>query len=407
MQERQSFCLSAARMGETNPARNSKCFHFFLLGFIGSLLLQSASGRELVFVLLIYRHGDRSPIEVYPNSLHNESAWPQGFGQLTKIGMQQQYELGKYIKKRYSNFLSAEYKREEILIQSTESDRTIMSAQANLAGMYPPTGDQIWNPKILWQPIPVHVVPKERNPKLRYPILNCPRYLELLKETMKSSEFQAKIQPYKEFIKTIGLYSGYDPQDLTNLVNFKIWHVQDTLFCESIHNLTLPVWAAKEVRAKLAELTVLSLSSLFGIYKREEKARLQGGLLVKNILEKISRAAKGSEKRKMLVYSAHDTTLGALQMALNIYNEKLPPYAACQFFELYQEDNGEQTVEMYFRNHTMKDPYQQTLPGCSSACPLPKFADLVSPILVDDWANACGNIEKRKGKCSQENEQAL
>nr|XP_028607043.1 LOW QUALITY PROTEIN: prostatic acid phosphatase-like [Podarcis muralis] len=407
MQERQSFCLSAARMGETNPARNSKCSYFFLLGFIGSLLLQSASGRELVFVLLIYRHGDRSPIEVYPNSLHNESAWPQGFGQLTKIGMQQQYELGKYIKKRYSNFLSAEYKREEILIQSTESDRTIMSAQANLAGMYPPTGDQIWNPKILWQPIPVHVVPKERNPKLRYPILNCPRYLELLKETMHSSEFQAKIQPYKEFIKTIGLYSGYDPQDLTNLVNFKIWHVQDTLFCESIHNLTLPVWATKEVRAKLAELTVLSLSSLFGIYKREEKARLQGGLLVKNILEKISRAAKGSEKRKMFVYSAHDTTLGALQMALNIYNEKLPPYAACQFFELYQEDNGEQTVEMYFRNHTMKDPYQQTLPGCSSACPLPKFADLVSPILVDDWANACGKVEKRKGKCSQENEQAL
>nr|XP_034985516.1 prostatic acid phosphatase-like isoform X2 [Zootoca vivipara] len=377
-------------MGETNPARNSKCFYFFLLGFISSLLLQSASGRELHFVLLIYRHGDRSPIEVYPNSLHNESAWSQGFGQLTKIGMQQHYELGQYIKKRYSNFLSAEYKREEILIQSTETDRTIMSAQANLAGMYPPTGDQIWNPKILWQPIPVHVVPKESNPKLRYPIFNCPRYKELLRETMESSEFKAKIHPYKDFMETIGLYSGYDPQVLMYLANFKMWHVQDTLFCESVHNLTLPVWATKEVRAKLAELTVLSLSSFFGIYKREEKARLQGGLLVKNILEKLSRAAKGSEKRKMLVYSAHDTTLGALQMALNIYNEKLPPYAACQFFELYQEDNGEQTVEMYFRNHTMKDPYQQTLPGCSSACPLPKFAELVSPILVDDWANACG-----------------
>lgn len=33
---------------------------------------------------------------------------------LPQIGMQQQYELGKYIKKRYSNFLSAEYKREEV-----------------------------------------------------------------------------------------------------------------------------------------------------------------------------------------------------------------------------------------------------------------------------------------------------
>uniref|UniRef100_A0A670JLF7 acid phosphatase n=1 Tax=Podarcis muralis TaxID=64176 RepID=A0A670JLF7_PODMU len=344
-------------MGETNPARNSKCSYFFLLGFIGSLLLQSASGRELVFVLLIYRHGDRSPIEVYPNSLHNESAWPQGFGQLTKIGMQQQYELGKYIKKRYSNFLSAEYKREEILIQSTESDRTIMSAQANLAGMYPPTVVSF-----LFQ-------------KLRYPILNCPRYLELLKETMHSSEFQAKIQPYKVLCAGLGM----------GIV------VMCFFLLQSIHNLTLPVWATKEVRAKLAELTVLSLSSLFGIYKREEKARLQGDPIhsLANLRPNLPlEAAFIHNTLQMYVwvsFSQHDTTLGALQMALNIYNEKLPPYAACQFFELYQEDNGQQTVEMYFRNHTMKDPYQQTLPGCSSACPLPKFADLVSPILVDDW----------------------
>ncbi|XP_061442963.1 prostatic acid phosphatase-like isoform X2 [Rhineura floridana] len=376
-------------MGETCLARSSKYLYFSLLGLIFPFFLQSVLGRELKFVLVIYRHGDRSPIEVYPTSLHNESEWPQGFGQLTKIGMQQQYELGQYLKKRYSNFISTAYKREEILIQSTETDRTIMSAQANLAGLFPPSGDQIWNPKIIWQPIPVHVVPKADNPKLRFPMFNCPRYKKLLRETMRSNEFQAKIQPYKEFMKTIASYSGYDPRTLIYLDNFKMWHVQDTLFCESIHNYTLPVWATQDVRAKLAELTVLSLSSLFGIYKREEKARLQGGLLVKAILENLSRAAKNSEKRKMLVYSAHDTTLGALQMALNVYNERLPPYAACQIFELYQENNGEHTIEMYFRNHTVKDPCQLTLPGCSSACPLSKFAELVTPILVEDWANEC------------------
>uniref|UniRef100_A0ABM5GPL8 acid phosphatase n=1 Tax=Pogona vitticeps TaxID=103695 RepID=A0ABM5GPL8_9SAUR len=383
-------------MGETSKARSSKNVHLSLLNLLFLLLLQSTAGRELKFVLLLYRHGDRSPIESYPTSLHKESEWPQGYGQLTTIGMQQQYELGQYIKKRYSNFLSHAYKREEILVQSSETDRTIMSAQANLAGMFPPTGEQVWNPDLLWQPVPVHIVPKGHSPKLRYPIFDCPRYRELLKETMESSEFQAKIQPYEEFIQEIAVYAGYNPYILKYVDNFKLWHIQDTLFCELIHNYTLPKWATEDIRAKLEELTVISLSTLFGIYKREEKARLQGGLLVKNILEHLSNAAKYPKRRKMLIYSAHDTTLGALQMALNIYNEKVPPYAACQIFELYQETNGYHTIEMYFRNDTSKEPYPLTLPGCSTACLLSRFKELVSPILVDDWPRECGKTEEMK-----------
>nr|XP_060637800.1 prostatic acid phosphatase-like [Anolis sagrei ordinatus] len=382
-------------MGGTSLTTSSKKLYSSLLSLL-FLLLQSASGQELKFVLLIYRHGDRSPIENYPTDLHNESEWPQGFGQLTKIGIQQHYELGQYIKNRYSNFLSSTYKREEVLIQSTETDRTIMSAQANLAGLFPPSGDEIWNPELLWQPVPVHIVPKEHNPKLRFPMFHCPRYLKLLKETIISSEFQLKVQPYQEFIKMVSLHSGYNPETLAHLDNFKLWHVQDTLLCESIHNYTLPEWATKDVMAKLDELTVMSLSVLFGIHKREEKARLQGGLLVKDILEKISNAARYPGKRKMLVYSAHDTTLGALQMALNIYNEQLFPYAACQFFELYQESNGEYTIEMYFRNDTTKEPHLLTLPGCSSACSLSQFAELVSPILVEDWDSECQKTEEEK-----------
>ncbi|XP_015263067.1 PREDICTED: prostatic acid phosphatase-like [Gekko japonicus] len=375
-------------MRETCQTRSSKSLYISLLILI-FVLLESVSGRNLTFAVLIYRHGDRSPIESYPNGLHKESEWPQGFGQLTTLGMQQHHELGRYIKKRYSGFLSPIYKREEIYIQSTDIDRTIMSAQVNLAGLFPPTTSEIWNPQILWQPIPIYVVPKSFRPKLRFPIFDCPRYKKLLRETMTSQEFRAKIQPYKKFLKTMAVYSGYDAKSLRNLDTFKLWHVQDTLHCESIHNFTLPTWATEDVRATLGELTVLSLSSLFGIYKREEKARLQGGLLVKDILENISNATKYPGKRKMLIYSAHDTTLGALQMALNTYNERLPPYAACQIFELYQEDTGDHTIEMYFRNDTSRDPYPITLPGCSFACPLQKFADLVSPILVDDWESEC------------------
>ena len=49
----------------------------------------------------------------------------------------------------------------QVHVRSTEWDRTLMSAYCNLAGLFPPQGSQVWNEKLLWQPIPVHTVPKD------------------------------------------------------------------------------------------------------------------------------------------------------------------------------------------------------------------------------------------------------
>uniref|UniRef100_A0A670JLI6 acid phosphatase n=1 Tax=Podarcis muralis TaxID=64176 RepID=A0A670JLI6_PODMU len=118
----------------------------------------------------VYRHGDRSPLSSFPTNVVNEDAWPQGFAQLTKLGMQQQYELGQFIRKRYEGFLSTDYKPKEIYVRSTDTDRTIMSAEANLAGLFPPKGNQIWNKEILWQPIPVHTVPRSDDKARKFPL---------------------------------------------------------------------------------------------------------------------------------------------------------------------------------------------------------------------------------------------
>lgn len=34
-----------------------------------------------------------------------------------------------------------------------------MSAEVDLAGLYPPNSGEVWNDKIQWQPIPVHTKP--------------------------------------------------------------------------------------------------------------------------------------------------------------------------------------------------------------------------------------------------------
>uniref|UniRef100_A0A2I3M935 acid phosphatase n=1 Tax=Papio anubis TaxID=9555 RepID=A0A2I3M935_PAPAN len=324
------------------------------LGFLFLLFFWLDRGvlaKELKFVTLVFRHGDRSPIDTFPTDPIKESSWPQGFGQLTQLGMEQHYELGEYIRKRYRTFLNESYKHEQVYIRSTDVDRTLMSAMTNLAALFPPEGVSIWNPNLLWQPIPVHTVPLSED---------------------------------QDFIATLGKLSGFHDKDL-----FGIWSkIYDPLYCESVHNFTLPSWATEDAMTKLRELSELSLLSLYGIHKQKEKSRLQGGVLVNEILNHMKRATQMPSYKKLIMYSTHDTTVSGLQVALDVFNGLLPPYAACHLMELYFE-KGEYFVEMYYRNETQHEPYLLTLPGCSSSCPLERFAELVGPVIPQDWSTEC------------------
>ncbi|XP_006214633.2 prostatic acid phosphatase [Vicugna pacos] len=363
------------------PAASLRLSLLLLLSFCPD---RGVRAKELRFVTLVFRHGDRSPIETFPYDPIKESSWPQGFGQLTQLGMKQHYELGDYIRKRYGKFLNESYKHEQVYVRSTDVDRTLMSAMTNLAALFPPKGTSVWNPNLLWQPIPVHTVPLSEDQLLYMPFKNCPRFQELESETLKSEEFLKRLHPYKAFIETLPNLTGYQGQDL-----FEIWSkIYDPLFCEGVHNFTLPSWATKDTITKLKEISELSLLSLYGIHKQKEKSRLQGGVLVGEILNHMKSATQPSNHRRLIMYSAHDTTVSALQMALDVYNGILPPYASCHLMELYLE-KGEHFVEMYYWNATRREPHPLTLPGCTPSCPLTKFAELVAPVIPQDWSAEC------------------
>uniref|UniRef100_A0A8C9LZI3 acid phosphatase n=1 Tax=Piliocolobus tephrosceles TaxID=591936 RepID=A0A8C9LZI3_9PRIM len=347
--------MRAAPLLVARAASLSLGFLFLLFSWLDPGVL----AKELKFVTLVFRHGDRSPIDTFPTDPIKESSWPQGFGQLTQLGMKQHYELGEYIRKRYRTFLNESYKHEQVYVRSTDVDRTLMSAMTNLAALFPPEGVSIWNPNLLWQPIPVHTVP---------------------------------ISEDQDFIATLGKLSGFHGKDL-----FGIWSkIYDPLYCESVHNFTLPSWATEEAMTKLRELSELSLLSLYGIHKQKEKSRLQGGVLVSEILNHMKRATQRPSYKKLIMYSAHDTTVSGLQVALDVYNGLLPPYAACHLMELYFE-KGEYFVEMYYRNETQHEPYPLTLPGCSPSCPLERFAELVGPVIPQDWSTECMTTNSHQG----------
>ncbi|XP_040208969.1 prostatic acid phosphatase-like isoform X2 [Rana temporaria] len=365
------------------------CFIFLNVCF--PILGQSAAEKKLKLVIAVFRHGDRSPVKTYPNDEYKEDSWPDGFGQLTQLGMEQHFELGQYLRKRYAGFLNETYNRHEVFVRSTDMDRTLMSAQANLAGLFPPTGRQVWNASIAWQPIPVHTIPLSQDNMLLFSLDSCPRFAQLVNETSTSEIFNQLTKPYVEFLNTLQNETGYTYKELNGPKGpYNWWTIYDALFCKKVHNFTLPNWATDTVLENLLHLSEISMAACFGMYKQQEKSKLMGGVLVKAILENITQALMPSSKQKLIMYSAHDTTLAALQTALNVTNGQMPPYASCHLFEIYQVDIESYTIEMYYKNDSSAEPYPIALPECSQSCSLKRFTDLTSSIIVEDWRKECG-----------------
>ncbi|XP_076580013.1 lysosomal acid phosphatase [Chaetodon auriga] len=361
---------------------------------VGSFCGKAAADRELVYVTVLFRHGDRSPVRAYPTDPYQESAWPQGFGQLSQEGMRQHYELGHFLRDRYKGFLKESYDRHEISVRSTDVDRTLMSAEANLAGLYPPAGRQVFTPDLKWQPIPVHTVPQSEERLLSYPLGDCPRYNQLMNETEHTEEFLNVTIEYKDVIELVRNKTGLNKTNVES-----IWTVYDTLFCESLHNMSAPDWVTPDVMEKLRELKDYEFRSMFGLYKRQEKSRLQGGILLGEIVKNLTKmAAPDPEQRlKMMMLSAHDTTVAALQSSLDVFNGRQPPYASCQIFELYRE-NGSASVSMFFRNDSTVQPFPLHLPGCSHDCPLDDFVRITKLSISEDRDKECEVPSKGRDK---------
>ncbi|KAK2856791.1 hypothetical protein Q5P01_005526 [Channa striata] len=348
---------------------------------VASVCGHVSAQRNLVYVTVLFRHGDRSPIKAYPTDPYQEKDWPQGFGQLSQEGMRQHFELGQFLRKRYAGFLNESYDRHEILVRSTDYDRTLMSAS-----LYPPSDQQVFTPDLKWQPIPVHTVPQNEERLLSFPLGDCPRYQQLMNETEQTEEFLNVTATYKDILELVRTKTGLNKTKVES-----VWSVYDTLFCESRHNKSAPAWVTPDVMKKLRALKDFGFQVMFGVYAQQEKSRLQGGMLLNEIVKNLSKMAvpESNQRLKLMMLSAHDTTVAALQASLNVFHGKQPPYASCQIFELYRDANGSYSVSMFYRNDSTVEPYPQQLPGCSLNCSLDEFVRLTKPFISDDRDKEC------------------
>lgn len=109
-----------------------------------------------------------------------------------------------------------------------------MSAQANLAGLFAPKAEEIWNKNILWQPIPVHTVPRVLDHVLaaKKP---CPKYMQAFDDYVKKSAEVQRI--YTEYAPLFKYWSEMSGENIETIL--QAYWLYDTLQIEQYRNKTL------------------------------------------------------------------------------------------------------------------------------------------------------------------------
>lgn len=391
------------------------------LALLVLLLCTTGSGAAphdsvLRYVILIHRHGDRSPTRTVP-AISDErfnAYWPAGPGELTATGMNQLFTLGQQLRAKYigpqatvsPNFLSTDFVPTEYRVRSTDYNRTLMSAQSLLYGLYPlGTGPNVssnpTNPALPsnFQPIPIHTIPTSQDTLLigkDYAETNCPSLTNYWSSVRSSAVYLQKEKENANFLQYLSNVTGL-PANFT-----AITEVYDNFVCYGSHNY-LGTAFPTVTQEQINQTQQLAAWYLQQLVSSKQETCLMNGVLLHDILahfDAVTRSATmqsmSSAKKRQLPhgglsmldasgsltaagfptkfqhYSAHDSTLFPLLATFGVFDGTNPPYASHIIFEMWQNGNS----------YSVKTTYQDNeivLPGCGQAlCPYDKFSQFFS-----------------------------
>ncbi|XP_077300200.1 prostatic acid phosphatase-like [Arctopsyche grandis] len=324
---------------------------------------------ELVQVSLVTRHGQRTPEAPFPKDPWcSAELWPQGWMQLTPKGAQQLKTLGEDMRRRYNTFLPLEYKREQVLIRSTRTPRTLDSAVALASGLYPNQTIDIYSQAMGCDYI-------------FYPQVNCSAYQAEKRRIFESKEVTEIEKNHASLFKWISSKVG---KEITHLHDIQILYTN--LLIEEQRGMKHPNWVAAVYPEPLRTLTGFELA---GEAMTELSRRLRFGTTIVDVLEHASKAG-GNNSRILYVYSAHDTNVVGLLKLLGCYNNLPPGFAAMLLFEVYKDTvTQEREIKFFYRNESKFDLEKLYVPECGYSCSVTRLQLVLGPYLPKDLHQEC------------------
>ena len=326
------------------------------------------STEQLVFVQLLHRHGDRTPIHTYPPSQLWDD-YPLPPGSLTSIGWAQHNAVGNALQQRYmvnEPLLSPyQYEPHSLVVRSTEVERCIQSVTALLTALYPPQlnhtatdANQASRRTTLTPYPPVNVMPMPLDYLLQSTD-KCPSYHLTYSASQQSTDAVINSE-YPNLMSLLSELTGIPGSATSNSVSIHVSWTADNLLCEQAHNLSY------NVNLTAMRDTLYNLSRYVNYHRfvgdvTQPRGSIGDTLLrdtMVSVLNKIRvdmnggtqqqdcRANQTTEQcwedpyvqQKLRIYSAHDTTIVSLLASLHLLNETspnlLPSYATVVSLEL-------------------------------------------------------------------------
>ncbi|XP_063978497.1 venom acid phosphatase Acph-1-like [Diachasmimorpha longicaudata] len=350
---------------------NSVALWVFL--FLG---IQAIAGLKLKFLNVIFRHGDRTPLEsgteVFPtNPYANETFSPYGHGQLTNQGKQRSYDFGLYVRRQYNEFLGATYHPKMVRARSSDKDRTKMSLQLAMAGAFPPSPAEQWNPSLHWQPVITNYVPR---PDVLMMPIECPQFAAELEKTLQLPEVREAEAKYNDLTRNLTQWTGKSVVDTKDVAG-----IYTSLKSLYFMGLELPQWTEGIFpEGLLAEAAVFHFR--MGSYTKRLKT-LNGGIMLKNFTDTMSSVISGEEPDlKMNFYGGHDYNIVAF---LEIFNHIEPhgaQYSSAIFIELLEDNESKYYVKVFYYKGIPMVQIPLNIPNCGEVCPFEKFVKLFEDI---------------------------
>ena len=366
--------------------------YFLIFIFLILITKFHTTNEEIVFVFEHFRHGASSSIYIdkYNKDMYNIK-WI-GDGELTPIGMRMQYLIGVHIRNKYSNIINRNTSSKELLVYSTDLNRTILSAESQLLGMFPPMkGEEIPEDEMYktYPPnkisntvqneinklgnislpskiraIPINFFHKEKKPYLLTDENECPKTKYIKENNYKKKDIQEFIKKFKEkySVKLMEYFKITDAKvfnyyyylyEVINHFIFNYIHKRKHLifFEESGINLT----EYYEDCMKFKNL------SMYEIEITEEVGIMASSPIYKDIIfymdniikSNIDKFHKKTTETKFVMYSGHDYIMVAAQLYLHAVfgiECSYPRFASNQFFELHKQDgiNDNKLNEKHF-----------------------------------------------------------